>query len=81
MTNNEKIQIVVDYISLHIQNEVEMWMTGNTPASTRLLSMYEDIMQGIYGELTPIDGGYQITIDGSEREDGKSYVYSFQTDD
>lgn len=81
MTKEEKIQIVVDYISLHVQNKVEKWVHENKPADTTLLSVYDDIMNGIYGDLVPIEGGYQLEIDGSEREDGKPFIYSFQTDD
>ncbi|PCJ43356.1 MAG: hypothetical protein COA71_00335 [SAR86 cluster bacterium] len=81
MTKDEKTQVVLDYISLHVQNKVEKWVPENKPASTTLLSVYDDIMNGIYGDLVPIEGGYQLKIDGSEREDGKPFIYSFQTDD
>ncbi len=80
-TNPEMIAIARDYVNAHIDNDLDAWMPYGDDEETKLMLVYSNLVQGIYGQIRPTPSGqneFSIKIPAHQREDGKRYRFIFE---
>ena len=75
---NDKIKIAADYVALHIDSDLENWTPFNKSKTEKLETIYNNLINDVYGEVREIEPGrYEIEIGSLESKTGSSILFEF----
>jgi len=77
MTNEEKIDVAKDFISIHKDSDVDNWQPFGLRNEAKYLTIYTNLINGFYGNVMCVD---QVVSDnGDILEHGTEYQTEVST--
>ena len=75
---NDKTSIAADYVALHKDSDLENWTPFNKSKTEKLETIYNNLINDVYGEGRELEPGrYEIEIGSLESKTGAPILFEF----
>ena len=75
---NDKIKIAADYVALHKDSDLENWTPFNKSKTEKLETIYNNLINHVYGEVRELElGRFEIEIGSLESTTGAPILFEF----
>lgn len=75
---NDKIKIAADYVALHKDSDLENWTPFNKSKTEKLLTIYNNLINDVYGEVRELElGRFEIEIGAHDSKTGAPVLFEF----
>lgn len=77
MMIQEKIQVARDFVGSHKDSNIDNWQPLDICGDNKWLAIYENIINGVYGECRTDGEYFEVEISSREHIDNCSALFSF----
>ncbi len=81
MKNKQKIEIAKDFVHQHKHDDLYAWLgSGSTrlTADDKYLTVYDNLSQGVFGEIRRVEGANEIEIGSGETKTGVPIIFEWE---
>ena len=73
-------EIAKDFISHHDDAALDCWQPVGLFGESKLLAIYHNLIEGLYGNVTEEDGTFSVEIGSQDSKTGNPYIFEWVAD-